>query len=83
MPTTYMYPFNGWKTIFKQIYSIYYKEYILKQKIENTTYELELGSETISIEVDLIGKILFKVDAFKSIRYLEEILEVFIIYNYR
>ena len=81
MPTTYLYPFNGWKTIFIQIYKIYYEQYIIGHKIENTTYEIETDEEeTFKIEVDLIGKILFKVNAFRCIRYIEEILEVSIFY---
>ena len=76
MPTTLMYPFNGWKTIFKTIYGIYHKEYIIKHKLPKENYQLGIGENKITIEVDLIGKILFKVDGYNCIRFIEEILEV-------
>ena len=60
-PTTYLSPFNGWKTIFKQIYNSYYNQYIIKHKIDLEKLEVKFGSETFEIEVDLIGKILFKI----------------------
>ena len=77
MPTTYLSPFNGWKTIFKQIYRIYHEEYIIKHKIEFINYEVDEGYEKFTIKLDLIGKILFKLMSFNCIRYIEEILEVF------
>ena len=78
MPTTYINPFNGWKTIFQQIYYSYNNLYIIGKKIENTVLEISVGSEKIKLEVDIIGKLLFKIDGYNCIRYLEEILEVYI-----
>jgi hypothetical protein len=70
-----MYPFNGWKKIFQNIYKIYYEDYVIKQKIEKTKHVLGYGADKFVLEVDLIGKILFKVDGYNCIRFFEEILE--------
>jgi Cdc6-like AAA superfamily ATPase len=76
LPTTFLSPFNGWKTIFKQVYNSYFNKYIIKNKIQFEKFEVNYGSETFIIEVDPIGKILFKVDGYNCLRYIEEILEV-------
>jgi hypothetical protein len=39
-------------------------------------HEVGYGPDKMAIEVDIIGKMLFKVDGFNCIRYIEEILEV-------
>ena len=47
MPTTYMYPFNGWKTIFQQIHNLYLNEYLIRHKIENVKQDID--SELVEI----------------------------------
>jgi Cdc6-like AAA superfamily ATPase len=76
LPTTYLSPFNGWKTIFKQVYNSYYNQYIIKHKIQLEKLEVKFGSDTFLIEVDIIGKILYKIEGYNCLRYIEEILEV-------
>ncbi len=76
LPTTYLSPINGWKTIFKQVYNSYYNQYIIKHKIQFEKLEVNFGSETFLIEVDPIGKILFKIEGYNCLRFIEEILEV-------
>ncbi len=68
--------FESPKTIFKQVYNSYYNQYIIKHKIQLEKLEVKFGSDTFLIEVDIIGKILYKIEGYNCLRYIEEILEV-------
>ena len=64
---------NGWKDILKQMYKILENENSEKLKEK---FHFKIGSETVVINCDYIGKIILKSCSFSSVRYLEEILEV-------
>lgn len=75
MPTTAFDPYNGWKNIFKEIYNVINND-IAKKGEMKSIYEVKFGDETIPINCDFFGKILFKSDNYSNVKYIEEILGV-------
>ena len=67
---------NELRKILKQIYN-YLKNYIkINNLMVHNDFPFQMGSDTIQVKCDLIGKLIFMSYSITSIRFLEEIIEV-------
>jgi hypothetical protein len=75
-PTTTYNPFNGWQTIFREIYNKIIIELEKKSETKNY-YELLIKGDKILINCDFFGRILLKTNNYSNMKYIEEILGVY------
>lgn len=73
MPTTSYNPFNGWQTIFREIYKVLNADFE-KKGHEKSPYKVPLGGEQITINCDFFGQLILKSNNYSNIKYIEEIL---------
>ena len=65
VPTMSFNPFNGWQSILREIYNVINND-LIKKKEGKSPYEISIGSEKLSINCDLFGKLILKSENYSN-----------------